>query len=312
MVHGMSKIEAREVKKPKLKLEPLTDREFIVLESLMKYIIIKPLIKVNMKITLPPINGFTQDEIIKCLNSLVKKGYAISKILDRAIACPYCNSLNIVTKYTCPKCGNINITRTHLIQHKRCGYVDTELKFEKEGKLVCPKCRVPVSRDEVVIIASLFECLVCGYRTSTPNIVHKCEDCGTMFLPRQANYVPIYGFELRDEVLELIMSKDVLLETVKSVVTDLGIAMESNEGEGPPLKVTIGSKEISIDVAGHSEPLSEIKLRAAQSKGPLILVQSSADERNLEKNLRELPNVKVVKLSDLRKLLSKLVEEHGE
>lgn len=290
-------------------LPPLSDKEFEVLEELIKLIILKPTVKVHIKVEIPSLGKFKPEEVIKYLDSLAKKGYVESKIIDRILSCPQCGGLNIITKYTCPKCGNINITKTNLIQHKVCGYVDTEVKFEKEGRLICPKCNVVITeRSNITILASLFECLVCGYRTSTPNIIHKCGDCETMFSPRQANYIPIHGYELRDEILELITSRETLLKTVKSVTSDLGIEVKTNPSSEIPLSLTMGDEQIDIDVIGRNEHFSDVKLRVARSKGnKVILVQSNSDDRDIQENLKEMPNVQVIKLSDLRKLLNELI-----
>ena len=44
--------------------------------------------------------------------------------------------------------ASFNVRKSALIEHLRCGYIDTEDRLHEEGKLVCPKCkRELVSQD---------------------------------------------------------------------------------------------------------------------------------------------------------------------
>jgi len=139
------------------------------------------------------------------LNDLVSKGFLKRDFIDKLLACPKCSSLSIITKYACPRCGSINLEKTKIVQHIECGYTDSIIKFLRpDNTLVCPKCGREVNEKNMKVYIQFFECLSCGLKTSQPNIVHMCGNCGNIFKPIDAVLKSVYIYELSSKGRELI------------------------------------------------------------------------------------------------------------
>lgn len=154
--------------------------------------------------TLKYLNIDEVDESI--LEALTREGLLVRKVVDVAIACGKCGSLSISTKYLCPTCSSANMVKSRLIQHIDCGYVDSEVNFlrDESGVLKCPKCGREVAEEKLKVYATFFECLSCHSRTSSPNIIHKCHNCGNVFKPIDASLRPMYSYELSNKGRELL------------------------------------------------------------------------------------------------------------
>ncbi len=140
------------------------------------------------------------------LEALTREGLLVRRITDVAIACSKCGSLSISTKYVCPACSSVSIVKSRLIQHIDCGYVGSEVSFlrSNSGALKCPKCGREVAEERLIVYATFFECLSCHFRTSSPNVIHKCHNCENIFKPADASLRPIYLYELSDKGRELL------------------------------------------------------------------------------------------------------------
>jgi transcription elongation factor Elf1 len=150
-------------------------------------------------------------------------------LYDKIIYCPSCNSANISIHYTCPHCKSFDVKKSALIEHIKCGYIDTEDHFQKNGKLVCPRCnRELVSPDVDYHRAGVWcTCNQCKKSFDIPVPSHFCRDCHTNFAFDDAVYKDVYAYKLTPEAASEANLGYVLTVPVIELLEDLGFAVES-------------------------------------------------------------------------------------
>lgn len=118
----------------------------------------------------------------QALDSLVRKGYLKTELVDKVIVCMACNSANVRIKKLCPECMSLRLRKEGLIEHFACGAVDRQAAFENvNGDLVCPKCKAKLQLigSDYRVLPPAYVCLACNVRSSEPLLVVKCDDCGS-------------------------------------------------------------------------------------------------------------------------------------
>ncbi len=164
----------------------------------------------------------SEDEIAEFLLKLVKAGVLNSKLLDRVIACPTCNSPSVYSKYNCPRCSSYDIGKASIIEHIRCGYIGSKEKFEKGNRLVCPKCKSVLGDGDYRSIGASFECNTCNTRFEAPKITHKCSSCDEVFSYKEAKYEAIYEYALSEETKRSVARGTVPLSSIATVLKQEG------------------------------------------------------------------------------------------
>lgn len=113
------------------------------------------------------------------LNHLYESGILERKVFDKTLSCPTCNSSSINFRYCCPFCKSFNIQKSSLIEHVKCGYMDIESKFTKNGLLICPKCNKELKQVDVDYRKAgvWCSCKDCNKNFDIPVAEHFCRDC---------------------------------------------------------------------------------------------------------------------------------------
>jgi uncharacterized protein YbaR (Trm112 family) len=162
------------------------------------------------------------DEIMSFLEKLAKGGILKSKLLDKVIACPTCQSPSVYSKYNCPRCSSYDVGKASIIEHIRCGYIGSREKFEKGSRLVCPKCKSVLTDVDYRSIGASFECNTCNSRFEAPKISHKCSSCDEIFSYKEARYEPIFEFTLSEETKRTVARGTVPLSSIATVLKQKG------------------------------------------------------------------------------------------
>ena len=151
------------------------------------------------------------------------------KLYDKIIYCPSCNSANISIHYTCPHCKSFDVKKSALIEHIKCGYIDTEDHFQNNGKLVCPRCNKElVSPDLDYHRAGVWcTCNQCKKSFDIPVPSHFCRDCHTNFAFDDAIYKDVYSYKLTQEAASEANLGYVLTVPVIELLENLGFEVES-------------------------------------------------------------------------------------
>ncbi|MEM2342327.1 MAG: response regulator [Candidatus Bathyarchaeia archaeon] len=138
------------------------------------------------------------DGLLSTLDDLVKAGFAESKPLHSAVACPFCGSLKPSLLLQCPQCGSGQLIKGEALEHMNCGGLDFKFSYQSSsGELVCPKCGKKLRQLGVDYrrVSSLYKCSN-GHFFSLPTFNFKCFGCGRIFDIDEASLKTIYQYKL--------------------------------------------------------------------------------------------------------------------
>lgn len=171
----------------------------------------------------------TSADALALLERLEKAGILEKKFFDKIVSCPSCRTTNIAFHYMCPVCGSARIDKKGLVEHLSCGHIDTEDRFKKDGKLVCPRCNVELKELDVDYKrpGSWFECTSCHKRFDEPVFAHICRNCGTQFTIKNATLTDIYSYILNKEAEAEARRRVILLTPIVVSLEKLGFKVES-------------------------------------------------------------------------------------
>ncbi|MGD2066460.1 MAG: hypothetical protein PVI43_04745 [Candidatus Bathyarchaeota archaeon] len=192
-----------------------------------------------MKPIYDPKHGFSYpmvDEVLgdsscteEFLEKLYKGGVLERELYDKIIYCPSCTSPNISVHYTCPHCKSFDVKKSALIEHIKCGYIDTEDRFQKNGDLVCPRCNKPLTSPDVDYHKAGVWCTCnkCTKSFDIPVPSHFCRKCHTNFAFDDAIYKDVYAYRLTPEAAKEVNLGYALTVPVIEFLEDLGFEVES-------------------------------------------------------------------------------------
>jgi hypothetical protein len=121
------------------------------------------------------------------------------------------------------------VKKSSLIEHIKCGYIDTEDHFQKDGKLVCPKCNRELTNPDVDYHKAgvWCSCNQCGKSFDIPVPAHFCRDCHQNFNFDESIYKDIYSYSLTPEAEKEANLGYVLTVPIIEFLEDLGFTVES-------------------------------------------------------------------------------------
>ncbi len=136
------------------------------------------------------------------LTKLYEAGILERKTFDKTLSCPNCTSTSINFRYCCPFCKSFNIQKSALIEHVKCGYMDIESKFTKDGKLTCPKCNKELKQIDVDYRKAgvWCSCKDCNKSFDIPVAEHFCRDCHQVSTFEEVAINDIYSYTLKANI----------------------------------------------------------------------------------------------------------------
>jgi hypothetical protein len=158
------------------------------------------------------------------------KGEVLSrKLYDKIIYCPSCTSANVSIHYNCPYCRSFDIKKSALIEHIKCGYIDTEDHFQKEEKLVCPRCkRELLNPDGDYHRAGVWcTCNQCNKSFDIAVPTHFCRNCKENFTFDEALYKDVYSYSLTPSAAKEANLGYILTVPIIEFFENLGFEVES-------------------------------------------------------------------------------------
>jgi transcription elongation factor Elf1 len=186
-----------------------------------------------------PKRGFSYpiiDEILgdsssteKFLQNLFEGGVLERKLYDKIVYCPSCSSANLSIHYTCPHCKSFDVKKSSLIEHIKCGYIDTEDHFQKDDKLVCPRCNKELTNPDVDYHKAGVWCTCnqCGKSFDIPVPAHFCRECHQNFTFDESVYRDVYSYSLTPEAAKEATLGCVLTVPIIEFLEDRGFKVES-------------------------------------------------------------------------------------
>ena len=174
------------------------------------------------------LKGTDSTHVKGILQNLKKKGALKSKFVDRVLTCPDCGSPEVYSKYTCPKCGSHNVQYTELLEHMKCGCIDSKDNFTRDSTIICPSCRAQLTEEALHyrVIGNCYQCEKCGHRFDKPEIIHFCQKCGRTFTYQEAKYIKIFAYKITEETINDFGKDLPILENIKKTLTDKGFKIQ--------------------------------------------------------------------------------------
>ncbi len=204
------------------------------------------------------------------LDSLLAQGLLIKEYYTSEILCPSCGSSSLKDKYTCVSCHRSHIETGDMIEHYSCGNVDFEAKFDKDGKLLCPKCRkeLKVIGTDYRRVGKLFRCNDCGKASSIPGVAHVCQNCGTVSTPENAQLRILHEYRINEKRRKKIESIAGIYGPLVELLEKKGFKIESpaflkgESGIEHPFDIAaeVGGKYTLFDIRTHDESVSETEI----------------------------------------------------
>lgn len=163
------------------------------------------------------------------LEKLFKGGVLKRKLYDKIIYCPSCNSANVSIHYTCPHCKSFDIKKSALIEHIKCGYIDTEDHFQRGSKLVCPKCNKELTNPDIDHNRAgvWCNCNQCTKSFDIPVPSHFCRKCEEEFSFEEAVYKNVYSYSLSPEAKKEATLGWIMIGPIMEFLEDFGFMVES-------------------------------------------------------------------------------------
>jgi transcription elongation factor Elf1 len=174
------------------------------------------------------------DEIVgdslstKFLQKMFEGGVLERKLYDKIVYCPSCGSANLSIHYTCPHCKSFDVKKSALIEHIKCGYIDTEDHFQEEDKLVCPRCKKELTSPDLDYHKAGVWCTCnqCGKSFDIPVPAHFCRECHENFTFDEAIYKDVYSYSLTPEAAKEANLGCVLTVPIIEFLEDRGFKVE--------------------------------------------------------------------------------------
>lgn len=135
------------------------------------------------------------------LVELSRVGILEKELYDKILFCPHCGSPKISIHYNCPHCGSFDVKKSALIEHIKCGYIDTEEHFKGEDNLICPRCGKELVKSNVDYKKAGIWCTCndCQKSFDIPIPSHFCRNCRKNFIFEDAIYKNVYSYKLSNE-----------------------------------------------------------------------------------------------------------------
>lgn len=122
--------------------------------------------------------GLSPQAIESILEDLSKLEILMKESSSNVALCPTCHSHRISIHFVCSVCESYNLEKGHVLEHLTCGYIGLEKDFQREGQLICPKCRKPLRALGVDYKRqkNVYKCLDCSSLLPLPDRRYNCEN----------------------------------------------------------------------------------------------------------------------------------------
>ncbi|HRX78370.1 MAG TPA: response regulator [Pirellulaceae bacterium] len=149
---------------------------------------------------------FGMDLPLEVIAKWIEFGILRATLMDRVLICPQCQAVPTF-RNGCRICGSVRLHSRPLIHHFACAHIGYVSDFEKDGAIICPKCR---TRNLIVgadyeHLSGPYRCLDCDWSDTDLELVGNCLKCEFRFPMNQALEEDLIGYHVhRLDALALI------------------------------------------------------------------------------------------------------------
>lgn len=143
---------------------------------------------------------FPAVEAVRALEELTRDGLMRRRFADRMHACPSCSSRRLNVREECPSCRSPELDEAVLLHHFRCAYQGPQAEFERDDRLVCPKCKSELRHygSDYDKPGHVLACHGCNALTGEPAIGFTCLDCCAHADGEAVPRVDVFSYALTD------------------------------------------------------------------------------------------------------------------
>lgn len=214
------------------------------------------------------------------LEDLSKLEILTKEVSSNIGLCPVCHTHRLSVHFTCSICGSPSLEKVNVLEHLTCGYIAPEKDFQKEGQLVCPKCRKTLKALGVDYKRqrNVYKCLKCGALIPIPDRLYSCEN-NHKFREDELIIKNIYRYEVNPVSRNIIDQLTLDLRPIQVEGIRLGLYVRSpaivkgNSGVEHEFSIAlwkdvkyIDRPEIVIDIYLSDKPANEMTVLALYAK----------------------------------------------
>lgn len=175
-------------------------------------------VKPTLTATTSPTIDLPIEKVMQALEKLsMPNGLLEAKPYCSTISCPRCGSQEVYLHLKCPNCSGILLEKGETLEHFNCGHVAFRPNFEREGKLVCPKCHKELRQIGVDYrqVGAWYKCSV-GHVSPNVQLQFICTKCKYEFDLDSARVGTQKKYELTEKGSQFITVEE---QKQKSVFT---------------------------------------------------------------------------------------------
>lgn len=142
--------------------------------------------------------GGPDENVFEILAFLEGQRLLAGSFVDKIHLCGSCHSAFLNFRETCPHCHSANLRVDDLIHHYRCAHVAPFGEYQRDGRLVCPKCQhelkqIGVDYDKPSAVSI---CQDCGHTSQEPETDTLCYQCGAVAVPEHLERLTVKAYSL--------------------------------------------------------------------------------------------------------------------
>jgi len=163
------------------------------------------------------------------LSDLWKQGYLQRKFYGNVFRCPHDGTTSLRPRLLCPSCNSEEIERVNMIEHLKCGHVDIEKNFLKDGEYVCPKDGKKLHQIGVDYTkpGPAYYCPHCDEKHPEPLERWTCNSSDHSFSLEEAVEEKIFEYVLNEDKREEALHVFELIQPIGDVFKKFGFKIET-------------------------------------------------------------------------------------
>lgn len=172
--------------------------------------------------------GLSTQAVESTLEDLSRSEILVKEASSNIVLCPICYSHKLSLHLVCSVCGSLNLEKSHVLEHLTCGYIGFEKDYQKDGRLICPKCRKPLKALGVDYKRqkNVYKCLDCRSLLPLPDKRYICENSHT-FKEEEIVLKKIYRYRVNPPAKNIIERLTIDLRPILIEGVKLGLYVRS-------------------------------------------------------------------------------------
>ncbi len=214
--------------------------------------------------------GQRQDDL-EYLDSLVSDGVLEKQIFEKLLTCPiHPETFSSTMRLYCPHCNSIDVEKLNLFEHKKCGYIDENKKFNfSDSNNTCPSCKKEIKNfdKEIKVPAMWYQCNDCHEKFDNAIIKLHCRTYEHDFDTNSSQFVTTYLYKIKTDDSQnegSIQLKDLILRSLQQCTSEVSsnytVTGRSGNIHNVPVYAKINNNDVCIFIKNKDDAISESEI----------------------------------------------------